>query len=321
MGFRARAATGVRRLSNGLASLAAVGAAARALAGMRGRGLVLVYHRVDERGGPEAVVPTVSPAVFRQQIEALVDVGRVVPLAELIRTRGRRGTVRFALTFDDDYASHVREVLPALQALSVPATFFLSGRALHGLGPYWWESLDELIRIHGLAEAARLIGVPPSGDAAALALACERDPPRQQLAKDAIEARAEHLGSGDIRALADAGMTIGFHTLHHPVLTRLPDPDVRRALTVGRWELEQAAGRRLRLFAYPHGKADGRTAGHARRAGYAAAFTGWPRPVGARDDVHALGRWEPGPLGGDAFLAKVAVRLNRAAPPQDGGAP
>jgi hypothetical protein len=45
------------------------------------------------------------------------------------------------------------------------------------------------------------------------------------------------------------------------------------------------------------------------------AWTGWPRPIRAGDDPYLLGRWEPGPLETDAFLAALAVRLNRAAPP------
>jgi peptidoglycan/xylan/chitin deacetylase (PgdA/CDA1 family) len=318
---RARAARGVRRLGSGVVGVAAVGAAARRLAAARGHGLVLVYHRVNEGRGPDTVVPSVSPAVLRRQVEALMEVGRVVPLAELVEARGRPGALRFSLTFDDDYASHVREVLPTLTALRVPATFFLSGRTLHGLGPYWWESLEEVVKVRGLEEAARLIGVPPYGGVAGLALACERDPRRQQLAQRATEASARHLSGGDIRALADAGMTIGFHTLHHPVLTRLPEADVGPALTVGRAELEQASGQRLRFFAYPHGKADGGTAWHVHRAGYAAAWTGQPRPVRRGDPLHLLGRWEPGSLGVDAFLAKIAVRLNRAAPIRGGGPP
>lgn len=265
-------------------------------------------------------MPSVSRAVFRRQLEALIDVGRVVSLSELVETRGRPGAIRFALTFDDDYASHVREVLPTLRALDVPATFFLSGRTLHGLGPYWWESLEELVRALGLEETARLIGASPTGGAAGVALACERDPRRQQLAQRAVDASARHLSGHDIRALAGAGMAIGFHTLHHPVLTRLPEADLGPALTVGRAELEQASGQRLLFFAYPHGKGDGRTAGHVRQAGYAAAWTGHPRPVRPRDPLHLLGRWEPGTLGVDAFLAKLAVRVNRAAPTRDGGA-
>ena len=87
------------------------------------------------------------------------------------------------------------------------------------------------------------------------------------------------LGVDGIGALAAAGMTVGFHTLEHPLLPDLDNDRLAAALTTGREELAAATGRPLTLLAYPHGKADQRVAGAARAAGYAAAWTGWPRPA------------------------------------------
>ena len=91
-------------------------------------------------------------------MEALLALGDVVPLDELIVDR-RSERPRFALTFDDDYASHVRHVLPVLRELEVPGTFFLSGRSLHGLGPYWWEVLEAGMRRDGPGRVARALDV------------------------------------------------------------------------------------------------------------------------------------------------------------------
>jgi peptidoglycan/xylan/chitin deacetylase (PgdA/CDA1 family) len=109
-------------------------------------------------------------------------------------------------------------------------------------------------------------------------------------------------------------MTVGFHTLEHPLLPDLDGDGLAAALTTGREELAAATGRPLTLLAYPHGKADQRVARATRAAGYTAAWTGWPRPAQPGDDRFLLGRWEPGPLDVDAFVASVAIRLHRAAP-------
>jgi peptidoglycan/xylan/chitin deacetylase (PgdA/CDA1 family) len=289
---------------------AAVRAAAR-----RGHGLVLVYHRVTADGvrPPAEIVPSLDRWELRAQIEALAELGDIVDLPDLLGPPTDPRRPRFALTFDDDYPHHVANALPLLRDLGVPATFFLSGRALHGLGPYWWERLEALVAADGIAATAHRLGVP-AGSAQALAAACEIDPgARRRLDAIAPGGLEGPLGVSGIRALATAGMTVGFHTLDHPLLPVLDDEGLAAALRIGRAELAAVVGRPLTLLAYPHGKADTRVARAARAAGYRAAWTGWPRPVGAGDDPLLLGRWEPGPLEADAFVTAVAIRLHRAA--------
>jgi hypothetical protein len=110
-------------------------------------------------------------------------------------------------------------------------------------------------------------------------------------------------------------MTVGFHTVGHDTLPDLDDPTLEDAVSRGCEDLAATAGAAVRYFAYPHGKADTRSAVAVRRAGFNAAFTGLAQPVRYGDDVHRLGRWEPGPLGVDDLLVNVAVRLHRVGLP------
>jgi peptidoglycan/xylan/chitin deacetylase (PgdA/CDA1 family) len=292
----------------------AVGGAVRRVAALRGRSLVLVYHRVAPGPPPtDIVVPCVPSDLLQRQIEALQDVGEIVPLEILLHDRDRHAKPRFGLTFDDDYATHFHHALPVLKALDAPATFFLSGRALGGLGSYWFELLERLIVSRGVAEVSHLLGTATDG-LEALILACENDSGLQErLEAEAIDA-PRHLDREQIEALAGAGMAIGFHTVQHPVMTRLPDRELEGALTSGRDLLESVVGRPLLHFAYPHGRANQRTADKVRRAGYEAAWTGRPKPMQPGHDPFLLGRWEPGPLKVDDFLIGTAIRLNRGVP-------
>jgi peptidoglycan/xylan/chitin deacetylase (PgdA/CDA1 family) len=304
----------LRRLATGALRVRAVNQAARSIAAARGRSLVLVYHRVAADGAePSSLVPSVPQARFRRQVQALGELGEIVPLAKLLGARHRPLRCRFALTFDDDYRSHAESVLPVLSGLGVHGTFFLSGRSLHGLGPYWFEVLEWLIDTRGPQEVAGRLGVPLSSPIE-LAVACERDPKRQRLLEQAAEQPPAHLRPDQLRALA-ATMTVGFHTLRHPALPVLSDDALARALTEGRHELTGVTRRPLRLFAYPHGKADHRVAAQVQAAGYTAAWTGQPDAMRPGDDPFLLGRWEPGPATVDDFLVKVAVRLHRSRTP------
>jgi peptidoglycan/xylan/chitin deacetylase (PgdA/CDA1 family) len=304
----------VRRLvRRGLRSARIRSAALRA-ASTGGRGLILVYHRVTHATEPgEGIIPEVPADVFRQQIRALLEIGEVVTLEELLGGRRSRRRPRFAITLDDDYLSHHDVVLPALRGLGVTATFFLCGRSLYDMGPTWFEVLDRLIRREGLEGACRLIGAR-ARSIEELAVACEgseamRDAVMSQ--RGAAEGVNDQLQGRHIVALAEAGMAVGFHTLKHLVLPSLDDEPMRRELVEGRDALAAVSSQSISLFAYPHGKADVRTARAVRDAGYRAAVTGRPGPTSRRSNPLLLPRWEPGPLGTDAFLAGIAARLIR----------
>jgi peptidoglycan/xylan/chitin deacetylase (PgdA/CDA1 family) len=286
--------------------------AAAALAAGRGQALALVYHRVrPEPAQRHEVVPCVPVEAFRAHVEVLRGLGDIVPLDQLpAPTRSRRP--RFALTFDDDYTTHVRYVLPVLRELGAPATFFLSGRSLHGLGPYWWEVLEDRLRREGPERVARRLDVPDARPAA-IAVACENDPDRRRELEADPSPGADQLGPPEIAELARVG-TIGFHTVAHPVLPLLTAPDRQYALTHGRDRLQDLTGQPLTELAYPHGRVDAATAADARAAGYDSAWTGAGSALGRRSDRWRLARWEAGPIDPGTLRARALARLLRSAP-------
>ena len=306
----------LKRAGKAVLRVAPLHAAAMRAAAARGNGLAVLYHRVtaDDAAPPGELVPSIPRRLLRRQLEVLGEVGEVVPLEQLRAPAVDRRRPRFGLSFDDDYRSHSEQVLPILQGLGVTGTFFLSGRSLHGLGAYWFESLERLVAEQGLEHTRRRLGVD-AATASDLAALCECSPWLQRLVSTAVDLAPRHLRAPQITELAEAGMAVGFHTLRHRRLVDLDGEGLRLALVDGRQALEGAIGRRVDLLAYPHGKADARVAAAARTAGYRMAWTGWPRPVRSADDPFLLGRWEPGPLQTDAFVAALAVRVNRAAPP------
>ena len=307
-----------RRASVALLRTAAVNRAVRALARLRGHHLVLVYHRLGTSLPPGSeIVPSVPIDVFRAQLQALGEVVDLVTLDEIVarRSASARSRPAVALTFDDDLPSHTRHALPALRQFGVPAAFFLSGRVLNGRGAYWFQHLEGLLVAHGQARTAALLGLSAVG-AASLMHECEASGDvRRRVCELAVTLPPPTILDRDgIGALAEGGMTVGFHTVDHESLPGLTDAALADAVSSGRASLAAAAGTVVRYFAYPHGKADERTAAAVRSAGFDAAFTGRAAPVRRGDDRYRLGRWEPGPLAAGDLLVKLAIRLHRAAP-------
>jgi peptidoglycan/xylan/chitin deacetylase (PgdA/CDA1 family) len=270
----------------------------------RQSGVVLLYHRLERAAGDPTreLVPAVSENAFRTQLRWLRRLFRIVPAADILeeaasRRRGRRLPV--AITFDDEWPTHVELALPALRAAGGCATFFLTGAHLEVRTPFWWESLQ-----HAVDAGMRLTGVVPDGDIFEKAVAITAaDPGARARVSEQLRAIAgSETRSGttldQIRAIA-ADDEVGFHTLRHDTLTALTDTALDDAMRDGRAELQRATGRPLRLIAYPHGAAGEREARAAERAGFSRGFSAEHEACAPWSDPLLIGRVEPGvvPIG------------------------
>jgi len=83
------------------------------------------------------------------------------------------------------------------------------------------------------------------------------------------------LNLAELRELADAGMTIGAHTLSHPMLSQMPEELAFQEISQGRARLEAALSKPVWALAYPFGNSEAVSAREpelARRAGFKCAF-------------------------------------------------
>ena len=199
----------------------------------------------------------------------------------------------------------------------MPATFFLSGRALHGRAVTGssisrrFSSRTANIGLRRRSESPRLRRGAGAGVRSKRGRAAARDRSGCGLARTG---RARSSGDGTLGA---SGMTIGFHTVDHAYSPRWPaGPSTGGLGTVATFSASQRVpDTLLRLSVRQGRRALGR---RCPRAGYEAAFTGRAQPLRRSDDRYRLGRWEPGRIGVDDLLVKLAVRLHRAAPASRG---
>jgi peptidoglycan/xylan/chitin deacetylase (PgdA/CDA1 family) len=86
------------------------------------------------------------------------------------------------------------------------------------------------------------------------------------------------LDEDGVRALHEAGMELGAHSLTHPDLRTLDDAALARELRESKVAVERITGVACRTFAYPYGLYDQRVAVAVRDAGYELAFAWAPGP-------------------------------------------
>jgi len=101
------------------------------------------------------------------------------------------------------------------------------------------------------------------------------------------------LTATELRQLAGQGMSIGAHTLHHPMLSRALDSDARLEIVESRRVLEVLLDRQVWAFAYPFGDAGSftpRDLDFVQAAKYTCAFTNTDGGFGAELPRFALPR-------------------------------
>lgn len=116
------------------------------LASVHGRGVVLLYHSIPERDRER----------FGRQLDALVALGEVVSLDELLTAPG--AAPRFAITFDDALDTLADVALAELQRRGLTATVFVPTGAL--AAPPRWAGADG--SADAVMSAERLGALPES---------------------------------------------------------------------------------------------------------------------------------------------------------------
>lgn len=272
---------------------------------LRRRVLVLCYHSVipdDMPHAPQATRVASRVADFRWQMAALARLFKPISAGELLEhfRRGNALPARPALvTFDDGFRNNLAHAAPVLQELGIPALVHLTAGHIGQSGLLWTQELDERI-MHWRRPTLPMPGCEPDIDlehsattgwqlADRVRAVCKRLPNEQRL--DYLDRlRAERLivdedwyrtlyaflSWDDVRQLARGGISIGSHTLSHPILTRLTPPELERELVESKRRIEEEVSCECAWFAYPNGGAQDVSASvvdAVARAGYGVAFT------------------------------------------------
>ena len=261
---------------------------------------VFMFHRVLPEGegsyDPELVTSTKLFGAFLDWVCARY---RLMSLNELVRQcqQPRKGEPAIcAITFDDGWRDNFLHALPLLRQRQLTATIFLPVRFIGTERRFWQERLrvflkdldsrneadstlktamsrfpwcpQLLAREEKFERLRRILLTRPSCEAEEFVdfLATVAGP----LA--ALTDRA-FLDWAEVRAMQDAGMTFGSHTLCHTLLTRAEPAIVEWEIQESRRELTERLGAPLAGFAYPWGATGNYIRERVKASGYECAVT------------------------------------------------
>ena len=264
----------------------------------------------------------------------------VLPLAEAL-DRLQAGTLRgpnVAITFDDGFQNVHDVAFPILRKLGLPATTFLCTGLVDTDQTLWFCRLhqammatrsaslhwrgQELDLTTARARAGSLVTLKTGLKALPhdeLLGEVERIVPRLVDPADIAEVAPPFriLDTPSIQRMAASGlMEFGGHTLHHAIVSRLPDDQLRTQIVQSIHDTEALTGRPCRLFAYPNGAAedyDARAVEVLRAAGVTAAVTTLKGVNTAATPALELRRVGAGPFASPGAMGRRVLNAVRRA--------
>ncbi|MGC2697706.1 MAG: polysaccharide deacetylase family protein [Candidatus Angelobacter sp.] len=272
--------------------------ASAVMARRQGCARILMYH---------GIVAAEAKALAAQ-LRYLVRNFNVVSLETMVdRLASDAGANDLVLTFDDGLRNNLSVVYPVLRELLLPATFFVCP-ALIDSGKWLWnhemrcrlqlldmQTLSDLRikllapdpSVAGIVEWMKKLGSAQRRQTEETIRAVTSNfcpTPAQQEAYDIMD-------WDGLRALDPRLITVGSHTLTHPILTTLTAEETDFELRESRRWLEEKLQRPVDFFCYPNGSYD-RRAYQSARKNYRAAVSTETGALSGKDelDLHRLPR-------------------------------
>ena len=289
--------------------------------------LVVMYHYVrDSESTPFPAIRALAPALFEQQLDWLEREHTIVTQDEFesaVLERRPLPENAALLTFDDGFVDHYQVVFPVLRKRGLSGVFFLTqeacGSAPRVLGVHKTHFL--LARLGSAAfgraiveECASVLSAASSAREARIFGADRWEHADERAIKDLLNYElsfgeadrvlsslfAQHLGDEHsfarglylteamVHEMAGAGMTFGYHTRSHRMLSRLTATEQHAELHDGVAWVRALTGQRTVSFCYPWGGPKTYTADTLTilaAAGYSTAFNTVRRRVNLGEDA------------------------------------
>jgi glycosyltransferase involved in cell wall biosynthesis/peptidoglycan/xylan/chitin deacetylase (PgdA/CDA1 family) len=240
---------------------------------------ILAYHRISD---DRFLLPgmAVRRKNFERQMRYIARYFSPLSLSaavDLIERREKLPDNAVVVTFDDGYRDNYVNAFPVLQRYNIPATIFLSARAIDEGSRLWFDTVLEAFRAtrrqsvalddHGLgtlflsSSRARLDAAQRVVSYAKRFRLAERTRfvgdvlERLKVSADDMRGPRLMMSWDDVQAMHRAGISFGSHGLNHVILSQLPRRELIQEIAGAKELIRKKAGIDTAHFAYPNGGA------------------------------------------------------------------
>jgi peptidoglycan/xylan/chitin deacetylase (PgdA/CDA1 family) len=275
---------------------------------------VFTFHRIgDARTTPfDPNVFSCDVPAFERHIVQICANFTVIRPSELDEIENW-GPGRYALlTFDDGYRDNLERAVPILARRQLEAVLFVATGMIGSDTPPWWDAVAYMVG-HAQRSSARIGETVVQLEKRRLQATIREVLRVFKSTNLPIDEKLRELESSlnpasplpserlimnwsELREAQARGMTIGSHTVNHPLLAHLDVKQQRYELQQSRKQLEERLQCAINMVAYPVGGSHAfteQTTKLAEDAGYRYGFTNIPQ----RNELNALDRFTLGRVG------------------------
>ena len=257
-------------------------------------GRIVTFHGVGDE--------YYSVTEFESQLRWLARNFSIVSLGCLVERMDSELTDEIVLTFDDGLRNNFTHAWPILKKLNIPATFFVVPGLIESDHWIWTHELRARLALLPPAAKRQLLPDTPATEEAVLnhvktlGLRARNDvqDKLRQLTPEFQPAPTQHtrydlMSWAELQQLDSPLITIGSHSMTHPILSTLTGSELAAEFHESRRMLEDRLQKPIEFFCYPNGSHNPEVIQTAREH-YRAAVSNEARFVHPGMDLHQLPR-------------------------------
>lgn len=201
-------------------------------------------------------------------------------LYSIISSRATLNTKTALITLDDAWLENLTNVIPFIEQYQIPITIFTATEPLYD-GVLWLTYFrDKTLRNrYGTIFPELKLSNPKK-------LSTTRRNEIWKTLRSEKKYRRKIMTEEDICKLShNKYITIGSHTVSHPILPNCNIEELRYELSESKRQLQKITNYEIRYLAYPNGGYNDDTIRECKNAGYKIAFTTEQRPLDVEKDL------------------------------------
>jgi len=233
--------------------------------------LVLIYHDITKNQIQDHLH-------FLDRYFVFVDIDEVI---KIIRTQQFPSDLTASLTFDDGLQSFYDIVFPIVEETGIPVANYITTGIVDS--EFWYETTLDRVFIAGKTSHNQEDDIFPRNqkEAQKLGFIIQAGLTTEQL----------------LELDSHSKITIGAHSVTHPMLAELSYNECKREIFQSKLDLENLLGHEIAHFAYPYGAFSEREMCLVQEAGFISGAGSWDSWIARKSNPFCFPRKGTGPIG------------------------
>ncbi len=180
-------------------------------------------------------------------------------------------------TVDDGWKENKENIFSIAKKYQIPITLFATTQPIESNGKFWWtiiaKSRKDILKNKKVEQLKKVSN--------------EIRLEKVKLANESFSSESDAITVDELIELSQSEViTIGSHTLQHPILPMCNDEESWNEISQSRTILQNWLNKPVTQFAYPNGDYTERESHFLKQAGYTLAFTTEPRYIDYKNTIN-----------------------------------